>query len=139
LKSSEYISQNQLTKLVIEALTELHKKGYTLEFRRESTCIYCCEWQQWIMPASFKVDESYRFEEIQAPDTDRMLYAISLSQGGRGFLIDTCTVYMDNISPEMSQKLNRAPTDKNDLAYILTMNGSLNSPRISLTNKIEGT
>jgi hypothetical protein len=34
-----------------------------------------------------------------------MLYAISLSQRGKGLLIDTCNVYMDTISPEMMQKL----------------------------------
>jgi len=91
--------------LITETLIELKRKGYKLEFRRETACIYCLEWQQWIMPANFTVDESYYFEETVNPDADRMLYAISLSQGGKGFLIDTCNVYMDNISPEMMQKL----------------------------------
>ena len=88
-------------------LNELKRKGYKLKFTREAACIYCFEWQQWIMPANFMVDESYYFEETMNPDADRMLYAISLSQGGKGFLIDTCNVYMDNISPEMTQRLNK--------------------------------
>ncbi len=58
------------------------------------------------MPANVRVDEYYYFQETSNPDADRMLYAIFLSQGRKGFLIDACTVYMDNISPEMSQKLN---------------------------------
>jgi hypothetical protein len=39
------------------------------------------------------------------PDTDRMLYAISLLHGAKGFLIDACNAYMDNISAEMLEKL----------------------------------
>ena len=91
--------------LITETLIELKRNGYKLEFRREAACIYCFEWQQCIMPANFTVDGSYYFEETVNPGADRMLYAISLSQGGKGFLIDTCDVYMDNISPEMMQKL----------------------------------
>ena len=92
--------------LLTKTLNELKRKGYNLEFTREATCIYCFEWQQWIMPANFTVDGSYYFEEMVNPDADRMLYAISLSRGGRGFLVDTCGVYADNISQEMMQKLN---------------------------------
>ena len=91
--------------LITEALNKLKRKGYKLKFTREASCIYCFEWQQWIMPANFTVDGCYYFEEMVNPDAERLLYAISLSQGGKGFLIDTCNVYMDNISPEMMQKL----------------------------------
>ncbi len=91
--------------LITEALNEVKARGYKLKLRRETTCLYCFEWRQWIMPENFDVDESYYFEEIETPDADRMLYAISLSQGVKVFLIDTCNVYTDNISPEMMQKL----------------------------------
>lgn len=57
------------------------------------------------MPENFSVDESYYFEEKSNPDADRILYAITLSWGSRGFLIDACNVYSDNISPEMREKL----------------------------------
>jgi len=74
-------------------------------FNREATCLYCHQLEEWIPPENFIVDESYYFEEIESPDADRMLYAISLSQGIKGFLVDTCGVYTDNISPAMVQKL----------------------------------
>jgi hypothetical protein len=61
------------------------------------------------MPEDFTVDEAYFFEEISNPDEDRMLYAISSSAGVKGFLIDTCGVYMDNISQEMMEKLQSKP------------------------------
>jgi hypothetical protein len=117
VKKSAYISQNQLAQVVIEILNELKRKGYKLEFRREAACIYCFEWQQWIMPANFTVDDYYYFEDILNPDAERMLYAISLSQGSKGFLIDACNAYMDNISPEMMQKLklNKIRSHKEEL------------------------
>jgi hypothetical protein len=68
------------------------------------------------MPSNFTVDESYFFEEILNPDADRMLYAISLSQGGKGFLIDTCNIYMDNISREMAQRLDKITRQQDDFA-----------------------
>jgi hypothetical protein len=90
---------------ITEVLNELKRKEYKLKFEREATCLYCNELHLWIMPENFNVDESYYFEEIETPDADRMLYAISLSQEVKGFLIDTCNAYMDNISPEMMEKL----------------------------------
>jgi|GEM_PF-2336663 len=135
MKRDQILTNNTANKNwnITEALNKMKRKGYTLEFRREASCIYCIEWQQWIMPANFMIDESYYFEEIANPDVERMLYAISLSQGGKGFLIDTCTVYMDNISPEMMQKLEFIKTKNNrdDLTKVI----QLNSP-IELINEV---
>lgn len=91
--------------LFMETLNELKRAGYELEFRRETTCLYCMELQWWVMPDKFKVDESFYFESVLNPDAGRMLYAISLSHGMKGFLIDTCDVYADNISLELLHKL----------------------------------
>jgi len=90
---------------ITEVLDELKKKEYRLAFRREATCLYCDELHLEITPDNFNVDESFYFGEIDNPDEDRTLYAISLTQGAKGFLIDSCNVYTDNISPEMMQKL----------------------------------
>jgi hypothetical protein len=68
--------------------------------------LYCVELQRLVRPDEFKVDEFIRFEVVFNPDADRILYAISLSMGEKGFLIDTCNVYTDNISMEMTRKLN---------------------------------
>ncbi len=89
----------------VDVLNKLREKEYKLEFRREASCIYCDALQQWILPADFKVDEWYYFGETAMPDADRMLYAISVLHGPKGFLIDACNAYMDNISPDMLKKL----------------------------------
>ena len=88
-----------------QTLSGLRSQGYQLNFRREATCIYCFELRERVVPEDFTVDESYYFQDITNPDGDRILYAISLPKQGRGFLIDTCNVYSDNISYEMELKL----------------------------------
>ena len=90
---------------VIATLAQLKRKDYQLKFKRGATGIFCFELNEWISPDNFTVDESFYFEEISNPDADRMLYSISLSQGVKGFLLDTCGVYADNISHAMMQKL----------------------------------
>jgi hypothetical protein len=107
MKRTQMISNDVANKsfTITDALSELRRKEYKLELRREATHLYCNELHQWIMPENFTVDESYYFEKIESPDADGMLYAISLSQGVKGFLLDACTVYTDNISPEMMKKL----------------------------------
>ncbi len=106
LRKTKYILQEHLIDELTVALNSLKGKGYQLKFSREAECLYCFDWSQWITPANFKVDEFYFFVESANPDIDRILYAITLSQGGKGYLIDTSNVYADNISTEMVQKLN---------------------------------
>lgn len=89
-----------------EIVTELQRRGYQLKFRREATCLICPEFNYLITPDSFNVDEYYHFEDTSNTDRDRMLYAVSSIQGLKGFLVDACFVYEDNISSEMLQKLN---------------------------------
>ena len=109
--------------VITEALNKLKRKEYKLKFRREATCLYCLQLHEWIKPEDFTVDKYYYFEDILTPGAERMLYAISLSQGGKGFLIDTCNVYVDNISPEMMQKLklNKTRSHKDDLTNVSKM------------------
>lgn len=103
--------------VIAEVLNKLKREEYKLNLRREATCLYCFQLHEWINPEDFAVDKYYYFEDLLNPDAERILYAISLSQGGKGFLIETCNVYMDNISPEMMQKLklNKLRNRKNDL------------------------
>lgn len=91
---------------ISETVNDLRKRGYQLMFRREATCINCIEMNYSITPDSFIVDEYYHFEDRLNPEGDRTIYAISSIQGLKGFLVDTCFVYEDNISQEMMQRLN---------------------------------
>lgn len=88
------------------AVNLLERNGYQLKLRRESTCLYCIQQKTWIDPDEFIVDTSYHFEEGRGADVARTVYAISIADGQKGILVDSCFVYEDNISSKLSQKLN---------------------------------
>jgi hypothetical protein len=90
-----------------ERVTDLKKRGYQLEFRREADCLTCNDLSYDITPENFTVDEYYHFEDGLETDRERTIYAISSIQGLKGFLVEACSVYEDNISLEMAQKLRR--------------------------------
>ena len=87
-------------------LKDLGSKGYNLKFRKEPAHLTCIELYRWIYPGHFDVDASFYFERTPAPDTDRMIYAISTHDGSKGILVDTCGVYADNMRREMIRKLD---------------------------------
>ncbi len=88
-----------------EIVADLESRGYHLKFRREATGLHCPELSYVVTPDNFSVDEYYHFEDASNTDRERMLYAVSSIQGYKGFLVDACFVYEDNISSEMAQKL----------------------------------
>ncbi len=97
----------QSLELLGEIVADLRRRGYELKFRREAACLNCIELSCLVTPDSFSVDECYHFEDASNTDRERMLYAVSSIQGLKGFFVDACLVYEDNISPEMLQKLQR--------------------------------
>ncbi len=99
------VQDKQLTS-IRQRLESLKTRGYRLTFRREATCLYCFELQEQLTPNEFSVDQTYYFEDLVNPDADRIIYAISLLNGRKGYLIDACNVYSDNISYELELKLH---------------------------------
>lgn len=91
--------------LLNDTLVYLRDRGYQHQFRREATCLYCMELDSLIPPDRFTVDEYHHFEDPGNTDTSRTLYAITSEDGTKGYLVDTCLVYEDNISSEMTEKL----------------------------------
>lgn len=86
-------------------LADLRGKGYEYQFSRDLTALFCEALAKWIDPEDFEVDKYYHFEDPSHPDSDRVLYAISTTMGIRGFLVESCLVYEDDISHEMRAKL----------------------------------
>lgn len=95
-----------------ETLGDLRRRGYQLKFRREGTLLYCVELGRWFTPDSFTIDESYHFENGLKTSGEHMLYAISSTQGVKGFLIDTCFANPDDRGIET--------IDKPEWEYLLT-------------------
>lgn len=90
--------------LIAEALSHFRKSGYTLSIRREAAGLYCAELDQWIMPKAFTVDQFCYFRGLANPDADRIVYAISLLQGAKGYLVDASVAYSEIIVPEKIKK-----------------------------------
>ena len=88
-----------------QRLDALKEQGFRLLFRRDARCIYTNGSSEPIYPDDFSVEESHYLEDVANPDAERIIYAIALVDGRRGYLIDPCNVYADNISYEMEQKL----------------------------------
>ncbi len=86
-------------------VADLRKRGYKLQFRREATGLSCAELAYLVTPDRFNVDEYYHFEDASNTDRERTLYAVTSTKGIKGFLVEPCFVYEDNISPEMAEKL----------------------------------
>jgi len=105
MNTNETYRRKEIETGLAGALADLADRGYKQKFRREPNRLCCIELYRWITPDQFAVDESYYFEEISRPDIDRMVYAITTHDGVKGFLVDSCGVYADNMSFEMFQKL----------------------------------
>lgn len=88
-----------------EIIAGLRSRGYETKFRRETSGLHCFELSCYITPDNFTVDEYYHYEDNVNTDRERWLYAVSSTQGLKGFFVDSYFVYEDNISHEMAQKL----------------------------------
>ena len=89
---------------VSEAIAELRKKGFTLDFNLEENCLVC-------HPDKFKVDEFeivdvYRYEGNSDPADEATVYAIESKSGIKGILVTGYGISTDNMSAEILRKLS---------------------------------
>lgn len=91
---------------VSEAVNDLTKRGYTLDFSLNNDHILCKEQGLQLSPADFVIDEVYRFEGFTNPDDENIVYAISSTDNSKkGILVDAYGIYADAASEEMVSKL----------------------------------
>lgn len=96
-----------------EAMIDLKKSGYTVDFNVHSDRIESADAQFTLKPEEFHVDEVHRFEGMTSPDDSAVLYAISSSKGVKGLLVDAYGAYSEALSPTMIDKLRiDANTDR---------------------------
>jgi|SRR6476661_11296681 len=88
-----------------EAITDLQRKGYTVDFDLKPDGPNSIAAQLLAHPEKFTVDASYRFEGKSNPDDSSVLYAISADTGQKGILIDAYGVYSEYMTPELAEKL----------------------------------
>jgi hypothetical protein len=90
---------------VSEALTDLRKKGFTMDFNLEENCIVCNTGK--FDPDEFEIVEVYRYEGDTDPADEATVYGIESKSGVKGVLVTSYGMYGDSMSTELLQKLGR--------------------------------
>lgn len=95
---------------VSEAVNELKKRGFTLDFNLQENCLVCNAGKFEVN--DFEIVEVYRFEGNTDPSDEAVVYAIqSMDKIKQGVLVSGYGISAEGISAEMAQKLSIKKTD----------------------------
>jgi hypothetical protein len=88
---------------ITEALEQLRKRGFTVDFNLKENCIVC-------HPHEFNADEFeivdiYRYEGDTDPADETTVYAIESTNGIKGVLVNGYGASSDSMSAAMLSKL----------------------------------
>lgn len=89
---------------VSEALTDLKKRGFTLDFNLDDNCIICNTDKYGVN--EFEITEVYRFEGNTDPADEAIVYAIQSVNGNKGVLVNGYGISADTMGAEMVKKLS---------------------------------
>ncbi|MFD2571438.1 phosphoribosylpyrophosphate synthetase [Spirosoma soli] len=90
---------------VTEALEDLRKQGFTLDYNLKDNHLKCQQNAIELHPADFDIVDVYRFEGMTDPGDETVIYAIDAKNGQHGTLVDAYGPYSEAVSPEMAEKL----------------------------------
>jgi hypothetical protein len=91
-----------------QAISDLVKRGYTLNFNIKNECIECVENNIRLHPDEFEIDEVHRFQEMSDVGDENILYAISSDKYKiKGLLVNAFGIYADTASVHLVEKLNK--------------------------------
>ncbi len=91
---------------VTEAVADLSKRGYQLNFNLRREYISCADQDLHLRPDEFQIDETYRFEGETDPGDEMIVYAVSSpAREIRGILVNAYGPYSDEVSAELVAKL----------------------------------
>ena len=91
---------------VTEAISDLRKRGFTLDFNLAFDKLICEANGACLLPYDFEITEMYRFEGDSNPSDEDVVYAIESKTGEKkGIYSGAFGTYADEVSSEMIQKL----------------------------------
>lgn len=90
---------------VSEALNDLRRRGYSIDFNLQYDGVICREPLLSLQPNEFTITEVYRFEGPSDPADEAVVYAIESSRGEKGILVDGFGPSSDTASEAMLMKL----------------------------------
>jgi len=91
---------------VSNAIQELRKQGYTVDFNLEDDAIICNEGK--FGASDFEIADVYRYEGNTDPADEAAVYAIQSSSGLKGILVTGYGASSDSTSNEILEKLGNA-------------------------------
>ena len=71
-----------------EALLDLNKRGYTIDFNKKKDCIYCKSLNKDFSSHDFEVTEYYQFNSNLVSGSQSIIYALETNDGYKGVLLD---------------------------------------------------
>lgn len=89
---------------VSEAVNDLKKRGFDLDFNLQENCIVCND--NKFTADDFEIAEVYRFEGNTDPSDEAIVYAIQSFKGLKGVLVNGYGISADSMSSEMVKKLS---------------------------------
>lgn len=94
---------------VAEAVNDLKKRGYTIDFNIAGDCIHCPQTQISLRPPEFQITEVYRFEGDSDPADEAVVYAIESRHGQKGVLVNGYGPSAEEAGEELVEKLSIRP------------------------------
>ena len=88
---------------VSEAVNDLKKRGFDLDFNLQENCLICHE--DKFNADDFEITEVYRFEGNTDPSDEAVVYAIESKDGRKGVLVNGYGISADAMDAEMAKKL----------------------------------
>jgi hypothetical protein len=88
---------------ITEAIEQLRKQGYTMDFNLEENCIVCHP--DKFHPEDFEIVDIYRYEGDEDPADETSIYAIESKTGLKGVLINGRGHSSNSMSVAMLDKL----------------------------------
>ena len=85
---------NQYDNLV-EATTELKKRGFTKSYEMRNGKLYCFENESTYNADQLRIVEYHRFEGASNPASTSVIFALEAEDGSKGVIISTYGAYMD--------------------------------------------
>ncbi len=91
---------------VTDAVNDLRKRGYTIDFNIAFDKIICSEKKHCLNPSDFEITETYRFEGNSNPDDQDVVYAVEAKENNlKGIITSAFGMYAEATSTEMLKKL----------------------------------
>ena len=89
---------------VSQAVNDLKKRGYTLDFNLKASSLECQGKE--FDPKDFEITEFHRFEGNSDPGDESVVFAIESKNGLKGVLVNAFGIYSEPLSDEMVKKLS---------------------------------